>query len=75
MLVQVCPSLEKAKSAAEAISLVEVGPRACLNPILIFSGAFGGAHARLCHVPCGSPEIDRFQMCYLLSQDVCDCSC
>lgn len=42
--VQVCQALEKPKSGADATSLVEVGPRACLNPILIFSGAFGGAH-------------------------------
>mmetsp|Transcript_9452 Transcript_9452/g.28447 ORF Transcript_9452/g.28447 Transcript_9452/m.28447 type:complete len:447 (+) Transcript_9452:201-1541(+) len=39
---QVCPSLEKVKVAGEGANLVEVGPRACLNPILIFSGAFGG---------------------------------
>ncbi len=44
---QVCPSLDKVKKAAEGANLVEVGPRACLNPILIFSGAFGGAPTTL----------------------------
>lgn len=42
---QVCPAVEKAKDVtgdSGLANLVEVGPRACLNPILIFSGAFGG---------------------------------
>lgn len=42
---QVCPAVEKAQAAlgsGSGANLVEVGPRACLNPILIFSGAFGG---------------------------------
>lgn len=39
---QVCQATEKPRAGGDATSLVEVGPRVCLNPILIFSGAFGG---------------------------------
>lgn len=50
-----CPAVEKARAAlggGSGANLVEVGPRACLNPILIFSGAFGGGCRLLhsCHV-------------------------
>ena len=31
-----------ARAAAEEATLVEVGPRACLNPIKMFAGSFGG---------------------------------
>ena len=40
--LQVVIPLDKKKPDAEAASLVEVGPRACLNPIKIFDGSFGG---------------------------------
>ena len=30
------------KPSAEGMSLVEVGPRCCFNPIKIFAGSFGG---------------------------------
>jgi ribosome biogenesis protein BRX1 len=39
---QVVPDPAAKQSDFKAISLVEVGPRACLNPILIMSGGFGG---------------------------------
>ena len=42
-LVQVVPAAEKKDvAAAEGAALVEVGPRACLMPIRIFAGSFGG---------------------------------
>lgn len=41
--VQVVPAAEKKDvAAAEGAALVEVGPRACLMPIRIFAGSFGG---------------------------------
>ena len=33
---------KKGSAAAEGAALVEVGPRACLMPIRIFAGSFGG---------------------------------
>lgn len=33
---------KKGPAAAEGAALVEVGPRACLMPIRIFAGSFGG---------------------------------
>ena len=42
-LLQVVPAAEKKDvAAAEGAALVEVGPRACLMPIRIFAGSFGG---------------------------------
>lgn len=32
----------KKKDGPDAVNLVEVGPRACLNPIKMFAGSFGG---------------------------------
>lgn len=56
-----CQAAEKPKlGGGDATSLVEVGPRACLNPILIFSGAFGGASRH-----CGEIVI-RHGMCKCL---------
>ena len=34
---------KKGAAAQDAMSLVEVGPRVCLQPIKIFAGSFGGA--------------------------------
>ena len=42
ILLQVVPGIDKKKASAESVSLVEVGPRVCLNPIKIFGGSFGG---------------------------------
>ena len=42
LLPQVVPGIDKKKAAADSASLVEVGPRVCLNPIKIFGGSFGG---------------------------------
>lgn len=39
---QVVVPLDKKKVDPESLTLVEVGPRFCLNPIRIFDGAFGG---------------------------------
>ncbi|KAL4452775.1 hypothetical protein ABPG75_008437 [Micractinium tetrahymenae] len=39
---QVVPDPDKKKEAAEGLALVEVGPRACLQPIKMFAGSFGG---------------------------------
>ena len=36
------PGVDKKKTSAENVSLVEVGPRCCMNPIKVFSGSFGG---------------------------------
>ena len=36
------PGIDKKKASADSVSLVEVGPRVCLNPIKIFGGSFGG---------------------------------
>ena len=33
---------KKGKVSTEEMSLVEVGPRVCLQPIKIFAGSFGG---------------------------------
>lgn len=41
-VVQVVPGIDKKKASADSVSLVEVGPRVCLNPIKIFGGSFGG---------------------------------
>ncbi len=38
MCVQLLPPAEKRGE----LSLVEVGPRCCLNPIRVFAGSFGG---------------------------------
>lgn len=38
----VAADAKKGAAAAEAATLVEVGPRACLMPIRIFAGSFGG---------------------------------
>lgn len=35
--------LDKKRPSPDAATLVEVGPRMCLNPIKIFEGSFGGA--------------------------------
>uniref|UniRef100_A0A7S0VNY4 Brix domain-containing protein n=1 Tax=Polytomella parva TaxID=51329 RepID=A0A7S0VNY4_9CHLO len=40
---QVVVPLEKNKVQLDSMSLVEVGPRMCLNPIKIFASSFGGA--------------------------------
>ena len=40
--LQVVPGIDKKKASADSVSLVEVGPRVCLNPIKIFGGSFGG---------------------------------
>lgn len=40
--MQVVPGIDKKKASADTASLVEVGPRVCLNPIKIFGGSFGG---------------------------------
>lgn len=34
---------KKGVAAEDAMSLVEVGPRVCLQPVKIFAGSFGGA--------------------------------
>jgi hypothetical protein len=34
--------LDKKKVDPESVTLVEVGPRFCLNPVRIFDGSFGG---------------------------------
>jgi len=39
---QVVVPLDKKKVDPESVTLVEVGPRFCLNPVRIFDGAFGG---------------------------------
>lgn len=39
---QVVPDPAAKQSDSKAVSLVEVGPRACLNPIKIMAGGFGG---------------------------------
>ena len=39
---QILPALDKKKVVADSVSLVEVGPRCCLNPIRVFAGSFGG---------------------------------
>lgn len=39
---QVLPDVDKKKPKADDLTLVEVGPRACLNPVRIFAGSFGG---------------------------------
>lgn len=41
-MLQVVPGIDKKKASADSVSLVEVGPRVCLNPIKIFGGSFGG---------------------------------
>ncbi len=41
MQVVVTPG-KKGKVTTEEMSLVEVGPRVCLQPIKIFAGSFGG---------------------------------
>jgi ribosome biogenesis protein BRX1 len=41
-LPQVLAAADKKKVTEDSLSLVEVGPRCCLNPIRIFSGSFGG---------------------------------
>ncbi len=33
---------DKGKASIDDTSLVEVGPRCCLNPIKMFEGSFGG---------------------------------
>ena len=38
----VSEAVKKAAAAQDGMSLVEVGPRLCLQPIKIFAGAFGG---------------------------------
>ena len=35
--------LDKQKVDLQNLSLVEVGPRCCLNPIKIFAGSFSGS--------------------------------
>lgn len=40
---QVVPDPAAKKKETDAVSLIEVGPRACLNPVKIFAGSFGGA--------------------------------
>ena len=40
--LQVVPGIDKKKASADSVTLVEVGPRVCLNPIKIFGGSFGG---------------------------------
>jgi len=40
---QVVVPEDKGRSTLDETSLVEVGPRCCLNPIKIFAGSFGGA--------------------------------
>ena len=42
MCLQIVPGVDKKKTSAESVSLVEVGPRCCMNPIKVFSGSFGG---------------------------------
>lgn len=39
---QVVAPLDKKKVDPSALSLVECGPRFCLNPVKIFAGSFGG---------------------------------
>ncbi len=39
---QVVHAADKPKLDPAALSLVEVGPRLCLNPVRIFGGSFGG---------------------------------
>lgn len=39
---QVGPDPTAKKQSPDAVTLIEVGPRACFNPIRIFSGSFGG---------------------------------
>jgi ribosome biogenesis protein BRX1 len=39
---QVVAPVDKKKPDPSAISLVECGPRLCLNPIRVFAGSFGG---------------------------------
>ena len=41
-MLQVVPGIDNKKASADSVSLVEVGPRVCLNPIKIFAGSFGG---------------------------------
>jgi len=40
---QVALPVEKKRPGLDTMSLVEVGPRLCLNPVKIFAGSFGGA--------------------------------
>lgn len=40
--LQIVSGMDKKKASADSASLVEVGPRVCLNPIKIFGGSFGG---------------------------------
>ena len=40
---QVVVPLDRKQAKEEDMSLVEVGPRACLNPVRIFAGSFSGA--------------------------------
>ncbi|GAB4815163.1 hypothetical protein N2152v2_002209 [Parachlorella kessleri] len=39
---QVLPNPDKKRPKVDDVTLVEVGPRCCLNPIKMFSGSFGG---------------------------------
>ncbi|KDD77106.1 hypothetical protein H632_c18p3 [Helicosporidium sp. ATCC 50920] len=43
MLTQVLPDPDKKKATKDSMSLVEVGPRGCLNPIKVFAGSFNGS--------------------------------
>ena len=38
----VSEAVKKGAAAQDGMSLVEVGPRVCLQPIKIFAGSFGG---------------------------------
>jgi len=42
LLQIVSEAVKKGASALDGMSLVEVGPRMCLQPIKIFAGSFGG---------------------------------
>ena len=42
LLQIVSEAVKKGASALDGMSLVEVGPRVCLQPIKIFAGSFGG---------------------------------
>ena len=65
--LQIVPGVDKKKTSAENVSLVEVGPRCCMNPIKVFSGSFGGpvlydnpayVSPNKVSIPCAEPTIE-----------------
>ena len=75
--LQVLPALDKKKVAADSVSLVEVGPRCCLNPIRVFAGSFGGpviyentSYVRLSPFP---PPSNSSPFCARDTTELCQC--